>query len=190
MKQYIAKLSEKEKKIFYIAIVLVSLALLDRLFLGPVLDKLNDIKKEVETQKSVIQRDARFLQYKDKIIKENEVFDSYFIDEIEDEDVISADFLSTVEKLATNLNINLARSNPTKTEARKRYIEYYAELDCSGNLENIISFMHAINSTSEMLKVVKFNMTEKRGFPDEVNVSMTIVKLIIGHGMSNTSSTP
>ncbi|MBF0523202.1 MAG: hypothetical protein HQL24_09125 [Candidatus Omnitrophica bacterium] len=183
---FLKKLSDQEKKILYVTIVLVTVALLDRLFLGPALDKVKLINEEIQQQEIIIQRNARFLQYKDKILNENHAFDKYFVDKINDKDVINAEFLSTVEKLATKLNVGLAKSSPSKINVHKRFIEYFADLDCSGELKNVVSFMHAINSTDDLLKVVKFSMAPKKGSTtQEVNASMTIVKLLIGHNMAN-----
>jgi hypothetical protein len=182
-------MSDKEKKILYVTIVLVTLALLDRLFLGPVSDRLRLINEDIKQQEVIIQRDARFLQYKDKILKESKDFEKYFSTKTADDDVVNAEFLSTIEKLATQSNVVLAKSNPAKAKVDKQFIEYGAELECSGELKNIISFMYAINSTEDLLKITKFNMTPKKGTEQDVSVAMTIVKLLIGRDMSNTEAT-
>lgn len=181
-------MSEKEKKVLYIAVVLVTLALLDRLFLAPASEKVKAIDEEIKQQEIVIQRDARFLGYKDKILKESQDFEKYFSAKTADNDVVNAEFLSTIEKLATQFNVVLAKSNPSKVNVNKQFIEYTAELECSGEMKNIISFMHAINSTEDLLKITKFNMTPKKGTEQEVIVAMTISKLLIGRDMSNAES--
>ena len=183
-------MSEKEKKILYATIVLVTLALLDRLFLGPVSDRVRLIDEEIKQQEVIIQRDARFLNYKDKILQESKDFEKYFIEKTPDADVINAEFLSIIEKLATQSNIVLAKSNPSKAKEHKQFIEYAAELECSGELTNVISFMHAINTTEDLLKVSKFNMTPKKGTENDVTVAMTIVKLLIGRDRAQEEETP
>jgi len=184
IQKFVTKLSEKEKKIFYVTIIFVSFALLDRLFLGPVLDRLSVIETEIEAQENSIQRDLRFLAYEGKITQESKAFSKYFTDTIQDDDVVNAAFLSTVEKLATQSNVNLIKSNPSESKKEKKYIKYYANLDCVGDLENVITFMHLINSTEDLLRVVTLNMTPKRGEGDEVNASMTVVKLVVNPDIS------
>ena len=49
----------------------------------------------------------------------------------------------------------------------------------SGSFADVVSFMHAINSSDDLLKIVKFNLTPKRGTVDEVNISMSVMKFII-----------
>jgi len=179
LQKFIAKLSHKERSIFYVAIFFVSFALIDRLFLGPVLDKLHIIDEDISQQEISIFRDFRFLSYKDRIIEESEAFNKYFMKEQKDADVINAEFLQIIEKIATESKINLVKSNPSEVRKKKNYIEYFANLDCTGDLNDIIIFMHKINSTEELLKIVRFNMNPRRGTANDVNISMTIVKMII-----------
>jgi len=179
IQKFVAKLSERERKVFYVTLVIGSLAVSDFLFLGPVLDELELIEAEIENQKISIVRDMRFLSYKDKIMKEGKVFNKYFVDNVPDDDVVNADFLSLIEKLATKSNVSLVKSNPSHSNKLKQSNEYYANVDCNGTLSDVISFMHTINSTGELLKVVKFDMTPMRGDEDKAKASMTVVKLIV-----------
>ena len=71
IQKFISNLSGKEKKILYVTIVFVFLAFFDRLFMGPVLEKLSNIDDEISLQEESIVRDLRFLNYKDRIIKES-----------------------------------------------------------------------------------------------------------------------
>lgn len=186
--KFINKLSTQEKKIFYITAAFVLLAFVDRLLLGPFIDKISLINDKIEMKKDSVKRDLRILSYKDRILEEKEVFAGYFTEKVPDQDVISAEFLSVVERLATESKVNLVKSNPSETITQKRFIEFYADLDCSGDLKDVVSFMHAINSTDELLKVVTFTMTPKRGTEAKVNSSMKIVKLIINEDMINEPS--
>ena len=160
-------------------LVIVLLALFDRLFLGRVLDRLSMIDQEIASQKSSIVRDLRILSYKDTVMKEGEIFKKYITKDVPDTDVVNADFLGLIEKLATQSKVNLVKSNPANTNKSDRFIEYFANLDCNGQLEDVISFMHQINATDGLLKIVKFNMSPKRGSDNEVNASMTVVKLVV-----------
>ncbi|MFT7537960.1 MAG: hypothetical protein ACI9F2_000100 [Lysobacterales bacterium] len=177
--KFVEKLSVKEKKIFYIMSVFVLLALFDRAFLGPVVEKVAELDTQIEQQKAEVLRDMKVLSYKDRIIAENELYSKYTVSNIKDDDVVNADFLSLVESVATETSVNLIKSNPVKVEKNDRYADYYASIDCSGSLESVISFMHTINSSKELLKIVHFSMAPKRGTSNEVNVSMSVVKMIM-----------
>jgi len=177
--KFYSKLNDQEKKIFFATTLILSLALLDRLFFGPVFQKLKVIDEEISGQEISIKRDLRFLSYKEKIKAESKVFDKYFIKKVLDSDVVNREFLKKVEELASESTVNLVKSNPAEPKKQKDYMEYYVNLDCTGTLENMIKFMHLVNSTEDLLKVIKFNMSPQKGTSNEVNTSMTISKLIM-----------
>lgn len=179
IQKFYAKLSEKERAVFNVALFIVLLAFLDRLFFGPVMSKINTIDEEISNQKSSIDRDLRILSYKDKIINDNKAFGKYITENLADDDVINAAFLQTVEKLATQSSVNLIKSTPTERKDHKNSIEYYANVDCTGQLKDVVSFMHAINASEDLLKVATFSMTPKRGAANEVNASLTVVKVVV-----------
>ena len=159
------------------AVVLV--ALLDRLLIGPGLDKLKDLDQEINNQRTSISRDLRFLTYKTKIDKEIDAFRKFIPQKAMAEDDINTDFFSRVEKLANQTNVKLVKSNPGPGKKEKEYSEYYADVECAGSLKDVISFMHAVNSSDDLFKIVKFNMTPRKGSPSDVSTSMTVVKLVI-----------
>ena len=179
IQNFISKLDEKQKKIFYITVGVVALALIDRLFLGPVLDKIHNLNEEIVQQKDDIRRDLKFLSYSERIIKNSQTFGKYLSQSAKDDDVINAEFLSQIERLAHQTKVSLVKSNPSDVKKESNFAQYSVSLDCAGELKNIISFMHLINSSDELLKVTRFNMAAKRGTEGEVNSSMTVVKLIV-----------
>ncbi len=188
IQKFISKLSKNEKKFFYVTLGVVLIALLDLLFLRPVLGRLSAIDAEIDQQKISIKGDLQILSYKDKILKKNQAFSKYLTQTLQDDDVINADFLSMLEKLATQSKVSLVKSNPSEKKKHKKYTEYYANLDCTGDLKDVITFMHLINTTEELLKVVKVNMVPKRGTQNEVNVSMSVMQLIMVQEKTTDSS--
>ena len=179
IQKFISKLSDKDKKILNVIVAIVVITLLDALFLRPAFNQLNVIDREILRQKSSIKGDLKILSYKDRIQKKNEAFSKYIKQKVQDDDVVNRNFLSMLEKLATQSKVSLVKSNMSEKKERKKYIEYYANLDCTGDLKDIFTFMHMINVTEGLLKVVKVNMVPKRGTANEVNVSMRIEKLIM-----------
>ena len=176
---FYTKLSEQEKKIFYVAVSIVFLMVLDRAFLGPVLSRMKSLDAEIAQQKSVIQRDLRFLSYKDRILKENETLKSYYENETKTVEEIIAVFLKNLEMMATQSKVNLIKVAPTDSKQKKGYIEYYASLECEGFLENLVTFMHAIDTSDDLLKIIKVDMGLKRASGEEILCNMVVAKIII-----------
>ncbi|MBF0385986.1 MAG: hypothetical protein HQL27_08965, partial [Candidatus Omnitrophica bacterium] len=163
MQGFFSKLSPQEKKIFYIAVIVIVLVAFDRLFLGPITDKLKSIDAEALLKENVIKRDTRFLVYEDRINLEYKVFSKYFTKELAEEDIIKRDFLGKIEQLANNSSVSLAKNSFSNIQKHKSTIEYYTNLECTGTLENMLNFIYTINSGDDLLKVTTFNMSAKRG---------------------------
>lgn len=160
-------------------VAFVLMALLDRLFIGPTTSKLKSLDDEIAQQENVIKGDLRLLSYKNKILKENKSLAAFFMQKPQAEEEIIADFLKKIEVLATESKVNLAKVSPADSKPKKGFIEYYADLECDGTLENVAKFMYAINASSDLLKVVKFNLNPKKAGADEVVSNMTVTKVII-----------
>ena len=163
------------------------LALFDRLFLGPVLKKLNEIDTAIAAQEASIARDIRLLSYRDRILEESEIFSKYYTAQVNDESKLKGDFAKVVQRLSTDTEVEKVKSNPLEPVKERMYSLYFIEYDFAGPLKNMVSFIHSVNTTDELLKVANFKMTPKRG-TDNVNASMTIAKMVINENSSNEIS--
>ena|GEM_PF-851940 len=177
IQKFYTKLSEKEKKMFYFSAGAVILALFDLLFLRPVTSKLKMIDDEIFDKENNIKRDLRLLSYTDRILAEREAFSPYYNTEVLTPDQIKATFLQKIEMLATEAKINLVKLAPAGEEKKKGFVKYLADLDCTGALDDIVKFMHLIDSTQELLKITKVNIVSKQS-AKEVSATMTVVKII------------
>ena len=180
LNDFYSKLNEQEKKVFYVALVIVMLMVLDRMFLGPSLSKMKTYDEEIEQQRINIQRDLRFISYKNQIMEEDRALRPYYKNDYKTEEQIIAAFIKKVEMIATEANINLIKITPAESKERKGFTEYYANLECEGLLENIAAFMHAVDTSSDLLKITKVSFTLKRASGDEVVVGMEIAKMLMG----------
>lgn len=185
LNDFYSKLNDQEKKIFYVALVIVLVMVLDRMFLGPSLSKMKTYDEEIRQQRVNIQRDLRFVTYKNQILEEDAAFSSYYKNTYRTEEQIIASFLKKVEMIATEANINLIKITPAESKERKGFTEYYANLECEGLLENIASFMHMIDTSDDLLKIIKTSFSLKRASGDEVVVNMQIAKMLMGSRSSS-----
>jgi len=176
---FYSKLSGQEKKVLYAALGFIVLAVFDFLFLQPVSSKLKNLDHDIVQTKTDIKRDVRFLSYQQKIIKENELYKFYQTDEKKSEEEIIASFLKTIENLGREAEVVVGKLNPGESVPKKGYVQYFANVECNGTLQNIIKFVHKIDTTNNLLKVVKMNVVGKKSSADEVTVMMRISKLII-----------
>ncbi len=177
--QFMSKLSDKEKKVLYFTILCVSIAALDRLLIAPGLESLKSSNDEIAKQEKIIKADLRLLSNQDNIKAREEVFSKFYQDKILANDVVNRGLLSSIERMASKSKVTITKSNPTEIKKQKRTIEYYANLDCTGELQNMIDFMYAVNSSDDLLKIIRFDLMPKKGTENEVSASMSVVKLVM-----------
>jgi Tfp pilus assembly protein PilO len=177
--KFIAGLNDNQKKLLVIAVVIVIAALFDRLLIDPTMSRLSSIEEDITKEEATIKQDLRFLGYRDRITKESKEIDSYLTkNRLSDNEMIAA-FLNKVQSLAGASKVTLIKINPAPGEQDAEYWKYQADLECSGNLSDVITFMHLINSDPELMKVDKFSFSSKKSDTDEIKVTMTIEKIVV-----------
>ena len=177
--QFISKLADRDKKLLIAAVILIVAAMFDRLFIAPTMSQLASLDDEIVKEENVIKRDLHFLSYKNKILKESKAIGSYFTDKVSTDDEVIAAFLKKIEIIATKANVILAKVTPSTGQQEKGNLKYSADVECSGKFTDVIMFMHLLNSSDELTKVVKYNLVSKKADSDEIKATMTISKMII-----------
>ena len=160
-------------------LIFVMFASFDWLFLSPVMKRIDEIEIKIQEQKGIVRKDKQILRYENKIMADNQLFDGYLNDTVEDINIVNADFLSLLDRLADEVDVNLSKNNAIKNGKTEQFLDYYVQLDYSGSFDKVIAFMYLINSHKSLLKVESFTMTPKRGTKNSVTVSMIVVKLVI-----------
>ena len=179
IQNFFQKLADKEKKLFCAAMLIIVLSLFDLLFLRPVLSNLETVEEDIHDKVNSINKDMRFLAYQAKIKKEQATYRHFNSEEEKTEEEVIADFLKSVETIASESNIVLSKLSPSEVVQKKGYTQYHANLEAAGPLQNVITFMHKIDSTEDLLRIMKYSLIGKKGSPEDVAATMKISKLIL-----------
>jgi hypothetical protein len=177
--KFIAGLSDLGKILLVIALITVIVALFVCLLIYPTMSRLAVIDEETVKEEQSIKQDLHFLRYKDRILKEAQAIDPYLIDNIPAENEINAALLKKIEIIASKANVILAKETPSTSLQDANDLKYSADVECAGKLADVVTFMHLINTSNELIKVVKFNLGSKKADSDEIKGTMTIAKVII-----------
>lgn len=177
--KFIAGLTDNQRKLLFLAIVIVVAALFDRLLIGPTMTRLSSIEEDIAKEQASIRQDMRFLSYKDRITQESKEIAPYLTTQISSQEEMISAFLRKLEGLAVKAKVNLIKINPGPGEQDAEYWKYKADLECSGNLADVIVFMHLINSDMDLMKVVKYNFSGKKSETDEIKATMTVEKIVV-----------
>jgi len=177
--KFISGRSENEKKLLIIAVVIVMAALFDILLIAPTMSRLSSIEEDITKEEATIKQDMRLLGYKDRIVQESSEIAPYLTGTMSSDEEMIAGFLKKIENLAAQSKVTLIKVNPAPGEQDADYWKYQADLECSGQLADVISFMHAVNSDTDLMKVDKFDFSGKKSDTDEIKATMTIERIVV-----------
>lgn len=179
MSKFLDNMSGGQKRAFYVLVVLVVAGLFYLLYVGPVLNRIKDVDQKIAQKKEEIQQDLAYLDSEANIIKESELYEKYVPKEKKSDDDIGKELFSSLRMLSQQANVTIEKDSPRDTVRADSHIKYYADLTVSGELRDVVSFMHLLNSTGDLFKIVEFTMTPSREEDDVVTTSMTVVKLVL-----------
>ncbi len=178
VKKFISGLSKNERVLLYVAVPVLTAALVDLLFLAPVTSKLGALDEDINTQQDNIKKDMQFLEYKDKILKEKDGLKGFYNKKKQNREEVMNEFLKKIESFAREANI-MIRTTPSQTEEKNGYTLYAVNLDCTGKLKGIVTFMHFVNSSDELLKISRYNVNSKKASAEDIQATMTITKAVV-----------
>lgn len=188
MNQFFSNLTPFQRKIFYVAVFFVTLALFDRLLIEPTLSKRAEIDEQIKREKELIRGDIKILSYKGKIAKEKQVLKPYFSDTVpKDEDVMS-EFLGKLDTFAAESGLTVQKNNRSSDQTEvaedpgkaKGILVYKADFECSGNLEDVAKLIYRIDTSQEFFRILKINLAMKKtGEVEEIRAVMTVAKYIV-----------
>jgi hypothetical protein len=187
--KFISGLSDLGKILFAVAFISVIVALFVCLLIYPTMSRIASIEEETAKEEASIKQDMVFLKHKNRILKEAKAVDPYFTNTIPSETEVNTTLLKRIEILASKTNITLTKETTSPSVQEPNQIKYSADIEASGKLTDLVSFMHLINTSDDLMKVVKFNLGSKKADSDEIKASMTIIKVIISKkGLVNAAS--
>ncbi len=177
--KFISGLSKNEKQMLVVASLFVLLALFYRLLLGPSLARMKELDESIAKEEDVIRQNMRFLEYRERILQEASTFNDFYTRDVRAEEEIIADLLKQLELMGTRSKVELSKISPAGQEAQKDRVKYFATMDCSGKLEDVTSFVYAINNSKELIRVEKMTLSGNTRNADVVQASLTVSKMIV-----------
>lgn len=174
---FFARLPKREKTILYVVICVISLLILDRLIISPVISKMKSLDKEIKTKESDIKKDLRILARKDRILAENVKYGS-FLDSFESGDDQAASALREIEEYADKASVYLIDMKPTSAKDGGAAKKYLINLNCEAQMEQLVSFMYNIENSKELLTIERFQISPKSKGSSIARCNMVISKTI------------
>lgn len=179
VKAFFSGLSAKEKQVLYAAGFFMFLALFDRLIVGPFTREAGVLNEEISAQTKLTRKNMRILQYKDRIMKEDQMHGTFYTTKGLTQEELIATFLSEVEELSKASGITVSNINPVDVVESTEFTEYHLTIECGGQMRNILDFFYGIDSTKKPIRISSFDIAVKNREQYEAKCAVTISKLII-----------
>lgn len=176
---FLSRLSKREKAIFYVTATFLVLMALDRAILYPTFSKMDTLDSEIKTKQVNINRDLRMLSQKNRILKEVAKYGSYLNKPQSEEEGVTT-LLKEVESLANKSSLYIVDMKPAGLKIDEKKSQRYAvNLNCEGQMEQIMDFMYNVENSRKFLTIEKYQISPKTKLSSVVNCTMTIVKIVI-----------
>jgi len=175
---FLARLSKKEKALFYGAVVFVSLVLLDKVVVVPSVSKMRSQEEEIREKKLIIKNDLRILAIKDRIEEERKKYESYFSKAGSLEEERTA-LLKEIENLANENAVYVIYVRPGEMVTEGPFRNLLVNLNCEGEMPQIVSFLHSIESSTKLLTIDKYLISPKSEGSSVAQCRITVSKILL-----------
>ncbi len=175
---WFAKLSPKEKSVLYIAAFFIVAAAADRLVIAPVAGKLASLDKEIADMEAAVKRDLRMLAQKDRIALESTKYKSFLAREGSEEEEFSG-LMKEVETLANKAGVSLLEMKPGQVKQADSAKQYQVVISTEAEFRKLVEFLYGVETSKQLLKVEKYQISPKSKEEATVKASLTISKIIV-----------
>ncbi len=172
------RLSKNEKRLFYITVVFLSLALLDRLVIHSIVERILSLDRSIRESIDSIEKQRRILSSKESIEKEKKIYAPYLEKKrFRDEDVLG--ILKEVGKLAERYSVSVQDIKPIGVEESGVFKKYRVSLICESQMDQLAQFLYAIENSPSFLRVEKMEISPKSQGLSVAYCKIIIAKLVI-----------
>jgi Tfp pilus assembly protein PilO len=172
------KLSKKEKIGLSCAFVFLLVASMDRLIINPIYGRFQKIDQAIKINEKQLGHDLRNIHLKEQIAKEFEKYVEYVERSGSDEEEV-AKILGEIESLARQSKVYLVDVKPKAPQKVDFYKEYAVEIEAEGELADLITFLHQVNTSAQLLRVEKLRLNSKEDGSTGLKSSMLITKVSV-----------
>jgi len=174
---FLSRLSRREKITFYFAVAIVTLTLIDRLLLAPVVQKIDSQESEIKNKEAGIERMSFLLAQKPRIVAETAKYVK-FLSKTKESDEEATSILREIESIANNNSMYIVDLKPIGFRDSSEMKKYVVSITCEGQMENVFGFMYNIESSPQLLRIERCEIVPKSKESSIASCSLMISKII------------
>lgn len=178
LQNFLSRLSKKEKTLFYCAVFFVSLVLLDRLVINPIVSKMASLDKQIKKVQTNLKKDLHILAQAQRTTALKNKYASYLTSvKSEDEETIS--FLKEAEKLANKNSVSLIDLKAAGVSKEGDSSKFLVNLICEATMEQLVNFLYGVENSDKLMSVDKLQFSPKSKESNLVQCNIVISKIIL-----------
>ena len=177
--EFLSKRTKNEKALGGASALLIFIALMHGLVIGPILSKMHLIDADISTSRDEIRRDRRIVSFKTRIFDEYAKSNNYLDSSEKSSEEIIATLLKKIENVAKQQSINVKDIRPGDTEVKPQFQVYKTSLDCEGTLSNLLTFMNTLEQSDYLFQITRYSFTPNSKGADILKASMDFARYLI-----------
>ncbi|MBI5299992.1 MAG: type 4a pilus biogenesis protein PilO [Deltaproteobacteria bacterium] len=172
------KLSKREKMLSLGTAAVLAFLLADFLVARPLYDSYVSLKERTVEEEKKLEQNMINITMKEDIGKRFEEYRK-FIRKPSGKGEEAAMMLSEIEKTARANEVTLADMKPQEGKVREFYKEYTVDIDAETELPQLIRFLHQVETSSQLMRVVKAKLSAKDKESPVVKAKLTVTKIVM-----------
>ena len=174
-----AKLSKRERAILAGTAMILSFFLTDKLIVGPTFRDMMSLDQRVRDEEAAIKKSLHVLLRKEQIGAEGKQFASFSVDAKKNSEEEMTALLKEIEAIADKASVSLLYVRPGNITEESGIRKFYATLECEAEMEQVASFLHHLENSTDLLQVDKYELQPKSKDSGISRCSMTVVKTVL-----------
>ena len=173
-----SNLPKKEKFGLTIGIVIVLLALLDRIVMAPIGLQFKKVNSQIKANEMKLARDLRNLSQKDDIAREYQKYIQYVKSNYSEGEEV-AKLLEEVEGIGSSTGITINNINPNPPKQIGVYKYYLIEIDAEGKMDALMAFLYNLGNSKQLFRASKVYISLKDKETSTVKASILVTKIVV-----------
>lgn len=178
IRDFLQRLSKRDRIIFYAAVLFVSLAVSDRLIINPIVSRMQILNGSIKDREGNLKRSLSIIVQKDRILEESAKYGLAAAKGTSDEDEMTQ-LLKEIETLAGNNSVDLFDMKPAGQKAMDAAKKYMVNLNCEAQMEKLAAFIFDIENSDKFLTVERYQISPKSKGSNVASCSMTVSKMAV-----------
>ena len=161
IKQFLLKLSKRERLILFVAGVVFFGLLVDRLIYRPITHRFEKLDQEIQEQERQLRKNLRYVAVHERIMEEHEKHTAALSSAGSDEEE-TASLLNELEEITRKSGLSIINMKPRSSTTLDFVKKYAVEIEIRGEIVDLVEFLHELYSSEHLLNSEQIRLSGER----------------------------